>query len=138
MAFFVIYSLNIALLRDGVFYKYILFKEKAKIPLLQLRGGITLKKWMLSLFTCLLALNMAACSNANEEEGPVEDPEMQENAPEDEENVNEDDGTIDQEDDDTMNQDGKQEGDQDEDGNMEEGDMDDAEKQPNDETEDQQ
>ena len=97
-----------------------------------------MKKWMLSIFTCLLAFNLTACSDANEEEGPVEDPEMQEDAPGDEENVNEDDGTIDQEDDDTMNKDGKQEGDPDEDGNMEEGDMDDMEKQPNDETKEQQ
>ncbi|WP_347548436.1 hypothetical protein ABFG93_12945 [Pseudalkalibacillus hwajinpoensis] len=97
-----------------------------------------MKKWLMTLLTFTLAIGLATgCSNANEEEGPVEDPEMQEGAPEDAENVNEDDGTIDQEDDDNMNEDGTKEGDQDEDGNKDEGDMDGTEEQPNDETEEQ-
>ncbi|MGB7998907.1 MAG: hypothetical protein WCF60_02205 [Anaerobacillus sp.] len=97
-----------------------------------------MKKWLMSLFSILLVFGLiTGCSDADEEEGPVEDPEMQEDKTGNEENINEGDGTIDQEDDDTMNKDGSEEGDKDEDGNMDEGEIDNNEKQPNDEAKDQ-
>ncbi|TLS35565.1 hypothetical protein [Pseudalkalibacillus caeni] len=78
------------------------------------------KKMIWLMFLALLTFGVLAGCQADDE-GPVDRPgsEIQQN-PDDGENINEGDGTIDEEDDDNMNENGRYEGDLDEDGTMKE------------------